>query len=193
VAAILRDAGEVVHVMDTTPGPGVDLAGDVVDAGVLERSPLATARAVILTLENDSATVFTAAVIRSRARDIPIIAGLQSLDSVAPARRAGIDTAVSLSQVTGQLLAHHVLGETVALRSRVRLARFEAESLIGSDPLRAGIRERTGCTIVAVERGDELLMDFTEPLTMEPGDRLYVCGTADAISAFTREFAASRA
>ena len=110
LAEILTAVEEEVCVVDPVERPGVHLVGDIIDRDVLERVPLAGARVVVLALDTDSATVFAAAVLRDYAPDLPIIASVSLAENVARIQRAGVDYALSVSQVAGQLLAHHVLG-----------------------------------------------------------------------------------
>ena len=60
LAAILKDAGEDVCIIDAAERPGVDVVGDVLDPDILERGSVADARVVILALDSDSATLFAA-------------------------------------------------------------------------------------------------------------------------------------
>ena len=54
------------------------------------------------------------------------------------------------------------------------------------------IRERTGCTVVAVERDGQVVMDFPASFRLSPDHALYICGTTDAIARYQEEFPASR-
>jgi Trk K+ transport system NAD-binding subunit len=119
---------------------------------------------------------------------LPIIASATVPDNVAHIQRAGADFAVSVSQVAGQLLAHHVLDETVSLQPRIKLTRVDAGRLDGKHPLSERIRERTGCTVVAVEREGDVIMSFPPSFRLTSDDGLYICGTADAIQRYKEVF-----
>ena len=185
---ILTAVDEKVCVVDPVGRPGVHIVGDIIDREVLESVPLARARVVVLALDTDSATVLAAAVLRDYAPDLPIIANVYLADNVARIQRAGVDYALSLSQVAGQLLAHHVLGETVSLQPRIKLVRVGAELLAGKNPVGERIRERTGCTVVAVERDGQVAMDFPDSFRLSSDDALYICGTMDAVARYHEEF-----
>ena len=185
---ILTAVDEKVCVVDPVGRPGVHIVGDIIDREVLESVPLARARVVVLALDTDSATVLAAAVLRDYAPDLPIIASVYLADNVARIQRAGVDYALSLSQVAGQLLAHHVLGETVSLQPRIKLVRVGAELLAGKNPVGERIRERTGCTVVAVERDGQVAMDFPDSFRLSSDDALYICGTMDAVARYHEEF-----
>lgn len=192
LGTLLAEAGEQVCVVAAADGPGVDVVGDVIDPLVLERASVATARAVVLALESDSTTAFAAKVIREHAPDVPILARVVKVENVDHMQRAGADFTLSVSQVAGQILAHHVLGDPISLQPRIKLVKVPAGRLAGRHPLAVKIRERTGCTVVAVERGDgEVLMDVPESFTLTDEDALYICGTAQAVKRYHAEFPAS--
>ena len=185
---LLTDAGEEVCVVYSDDIPGVDIVGDVFDESLLERIPLAAARAIILALESDNATLLLAKMVRRFAADVPIIASARALENVERIQAAGADFALSISQVAGQLLSHHVLGETVSLQPRIKLAKVPPGGLAGRHPLAAGIRERTGCSVVAVERQGRIVIDFPSDFELSGDDALYLCGTGNAFNRFRAEF-----
>ncbi|MCZ6798736.1 MAG: NAD-binding protein [Gammaproteobacteria bacterium] len=157
------------------------MVGDILDTEVLERAGVANARVVILACENDSAILLAATVVRDYAADVPIIACAELADNVGRIQQAGADFALSVSQVAGQLLAHHILGEMVSQQTRIKLA---AGRLAGHHPLKSGIRERTGCSVVAVERAGEIILDIPPSFVLAEDDALYICGTARAFELF---------
>ncbi len=192
LAEILRVVDEEVCVVAPEEAPGVDIVGDIVDRATLQRLVMAKARVAVLALETDSATVMAATVLRDFAPELPIIAGVHRVENVGRIQRSGADFALSVSQVAGQLLAHHVLGETVSLHPRIKLVRVGPGRLEGRNPLTERIRETTGCTVVAVARDGEVIMEIPNTLRLAPEDVLYICGTADAIAQFNDKFSMSR-
>ena len=112
--------------------------------------------------------------------DVPIIACADLVENVWRIQQAGADFALSVSQVAGQLLAHHVLGEMVSQQARIKLGKLDAGRLAGRYPLESGIRDRTGCSVVAVERAGEVIMDIPPSFILTEADAVYVCGTVDA-------------
>jgi len=56
--------------------------------------------------------------------------------------------------------------------------------MIGKHPWRAGVREKTGCQIVAIDRADEVHVEFNTDFTITRGDLLYVCGAAKALDRY---------
>lgn len=188
---MLKDADEDLCVIDEKEKVGVDVVGDVLDIDVLGRAGVATARVVILACEDDSTTLLAATVVRNFTPDVPIIACAEHVDNVGRMQHSGADFALSISQVAGQLLAYHVLGEMVSQQARIKLVKQNAGPLGGKHPLKAGIREQTGCTVIAVERAGEVIMDIPPSFTLGEEDALHICGTVEAIHHYYDEFGES--
>jgi Trk K+ transport system NAD-binding subunit len=185
---MLTDAGEDVCVIDEREMQNVDVVGDVLDSSVLERAGLADARVVILAGENDSATLLAATVVRDFAPDIPIIACAALEENVNRLQQGGADFALSVSQVAGQLLAHHILGKMVSQQAHIKLVKHPAAQLAGHHPYESSIDESRQCRIVAVERDGEIIMDIPSSFTLDADDDIYVCGTVEALNRFYDSF-----
>ena len=185
---ILHATGEEVRVVDEVERAGVDVVGDVLDVRVLDRAAIAEARVVILALDSDGAALFAAAVVRDHVPEIPLLACVSHVENADRVQRAGADFALSVSQVAGQLLVHHVLGETVSHKPRIKMVKLRPGPLAGRHPLAARIRERTGCSVVAVERAGDVIMEIPASLVLEPEDALYICGTPAAFDRYYEEF-----
>lgn len=188
VVEMLQDAGEEVCVVDATAQAGVDVIGDVLDTAVLAQANVSAARIVILACDNDSSALLVATVVRDYAPDVPIIACAELVENVSRIQQAGADFALSVGQVSGQLLAHHVLGQMVSQQARIKLARLGVGNLVGHHPLEQRIHELTACTVIAVERDGDVIMEIPAELTLTDGDQLYVCGTVEAFDQFYEEY-----
>ena len=189
---IFTDAGEEFCVVDGAEGAGIDVVGDVLDPRTLERAAVATARAVVITLGSDNAALLATTVVRDLAPDVPIIASADLAENVSRIHRAGADFVLSITQVAGQLLTHHILHQSASHRSRIRIARFGPGRLTGDNPLASQIREGTGCSVVAVERAGQVLTDIPPSFALEADDSMFVCGTPDAFTRYDEQFPDSR-
>jgi len=189
VRELLDAVEEPVEVIDVHGTDGVDIEGDVLDPRTLEAAPPANARAVIIALDSDSATLFATVVIRDRAPDVPIIARVNEAENVERIHRAGADFALSISQVSGQMLAQRLLRqESVAVDPQLKVLKVSTQGLELRHPSELRIRERTGCSVVAVERGDEVLVEFGSDFLFEPDDSVYICGSSGATHRFLAEY-----
>ena len=149
------------------------------------------ASAVVLALSNNSEGVFATAVVRDYAPEVPLIVRVNRAPNVARLYQASADFALSVGQMAGEILAYHLLGEqAVAVEPRIKFVRLAAGALVGRYPWRAGVRERTGAAVVAVQRDSQVFVTFDEAFRVRPDDLLFVCGTLGSLDQYGREFQA---
>ena len=55
-------------------------------------------------------------------------------------------------------------------------------------PKQCDLREKTGCTVVAVERGEDLLVEFGPEFKFQANDAVYVCCSAAAAQKFSQVY-----
>jgi len=191
VAELLHDAGEETRIICRDPGPGVDFVGNALDIGLLEKIGVPDAQAVILALDDDATTLFGTVILKDLAPHVPVIARVNGPENVERIHGAGADFALSISQVTGQILARKLLGKrSVSLDESLKVSMVSSPELIGKHPADLRIRSRTGCSVVAVERGEDLLVHLAPGFRFETNDSVYICGSEEATRAFVREFPA---
>ncbi len=189
VAELLTDAGEETFIIDSQPGPGVNLVGNVLDTQILKQAGVENVQAVILALSADSTTLFSTVIVKDMAPDVPVIARVNRAENVERIYAAGADFALSISQVSGQLLAWRLLGkESVAVDPELRVVKVSTRGLEKHHPKQTDLRDKTGCTVVAVERGEELLVEFAAEFKFAPNDAVYICGSAEASQKFYQLF-----
>ncbi len=189
VTELLGDAGEAVRTLDRVEAPGVDLVGNVLEQAVLDKAGLSDARALVLALDSDDATLFSTVIAKNRAPDVPVIARINHSKNVQRIYQAGADFALSLAQVSGQMLARRLLGEEAfTIDTQLKVVRVPAGELEGRTAGDLSIRERTGCSVVAVERGEECILELGGDFRFARDDTLFVCGSNEAVRRFREEF-----
>lgn len=189
VAELLRAVGEEVRLIDRNAGDEVDQVGDVLDARVLEAAGVKSAQAVILALDTDAATLFATVILKDLAPEVPVIARVNQAENVDRIHRAGADFALSISQVSGQILAQKLLGqEAVSVDLQLKVLKVTAGRLAGRHPAEMGVRQRTGASVVAVERGEEVLVEFGPDFRFQAEDAVYLCGSGRGVRRFQEVF-----
>ena len=189
VIQMLKDAGESCIVVDRVSAPGVDIVGNILERPVLEQARLREASAVILALHDDSESVFASAVVRDYAPEVPLIVRVNRTPNTERIYRSGADFAISVGQVAGQILAYHLLDEQVIpVENRIKISRLNAGTLVGAHPWRSEALERTGAKVIAVERGQDVLVEFPDNFALRADDSLFVCGTISSLEHYHREF-----
>jgi Trk K+ transport system NAD-binding subunit len=181
VHELLRDAGEEVRVVERREAPDVDIVGDVLDSSVLARAGINESRGIVLALDSDDATLFATVIARDTAPDIPVIARVNHARNVANIHRAGADFALSISDVSGEMLSARLLGRTRRAREEHRrVERIAASRWIGRSVHDLPLRPH-GCSALALERDGALITRLTADLRVQAGDSLWVTGTAEAV------------
>lgn len=189
VVELLTDVGEELVVIDREARDNVKVVGDVLDPRVLEQAGVGSAKAVILAVDTDSATMFATVIVKDLAPHVPVIARVNRAENVERIHRAGADFALSISQVSGQILARRLLGEeAVSVDPQLKVLKVGAAGLAGRHPSELEIRQKTGCSVVAVERDDALTMEFGPDFRFESEDVIYVCGSSEGTRAFLEMF-----
>ncbi len=170
VHELLTDVGEDVHVIERHAGPNVDFVGDVLDSTVLERARVTEARALLLALDSDDSTLFATVIARDLAPDVPIIARVNHSRNLESIHRAGADYALSIADVSGQMLSAKLLGRHARVREEHRRVTL-AEGVAGrtAEELAA-----EGCAVLAVDRAGERLRLAPE-LRFSEHDDVWIC------------------
>ena len=193
VREMLNDAGEKTVTIDKIPAADVDIIGNALDQAILEQAGVQTARAVILALSDDSESLFAATIIREFAPDVPLIARVIQPQTVSRLYRVGADFALSTSQVAGQLLAQHLLGEAyIGVEHDLKLVKVQAYGLTGKHPFRARVLETTGCQVVAIERDGEIIVQFDAQFLVTEQDTIFLAGAPAAIDVYNALFKVKR-
>ncbi|MGZ5444126.1 MAG: potassium channel family protein [Thermoanaerobaculia bacterium] len=176
VHQLLCDVGEIVHVVERNSGPDVDVAGDVLDSSVLEQAGIANARALILALDSDDSTLFATVIARDLASDVPIIARVNHARNLDNIHRAGADYALSIADVSGQMLSARLLGRHARVREEHRrVVRIDGETVRGRTPSELATAE--GRAVLAVQRGAELIRRVDPQFRIDAGDAVWICGS----------------
>jgi len=173
----IDDAVETV-VLDRRDIEGVDVVGDVTDEATLREAGIDEASTVIIAISDDTTTVFATLVVRELNPDVEIIARADATESVRKLYRAGADYVLALATVSGRMLASTILEEEViSFDQQVEVVRAGCGALAGHTLAEADVRARTGVTVIAVERGEEVLTDLGPDFRVQHGDDLVVAGT----------------
>jgi Trk K+ transport system NAD-binding subunit len=180
VHELLTDAGEDVRVIEREPRAGVDVAGNVLDPSVLERAGLRECRAVVLALNSDDATLFATVIARDSAADVPVIARVNHSRNIDNIYRAGADFALSISDISGEMLSAKLLGAVARPRDEHRrVVRVPIRSGDGRT-LRGMSTRNHGVSVLAIERAGSFL-EVTAETGIESGDVVYLCGSAEMV------------
>ncbi|MFD1564045.1 potassium channel family protein [Haloarchaeobius amylolyticus] len=186
VVETLAADGVSTFSIDTADAEGVDIVGSVTDESVLETAGVTDGQSVVLTLDDDAASIYATLVIKQMAPSVEIIVRANETENVPKFYRAGAEYVLSLSTVTGRMLASVLIEDEEILtpETQFELVRTTAPQIAGRSLGDVDLRARTGCTVVAAERGDELLTDLGPDFVVREDDMLIVAGNDEAINRF---------
>ncbi|WP_435332607.1 potassium channel family protein [Haloarchaeobius sp. TZWWS8] len=185
VADVLASRDIDTTMVDVTDKPGVDVVGDARDEWTLQSAGIESARTAIVTLPDDTTSVFTLLVIRELNPEVEVVVRAATGESIPKMYRAGADYVLALTTVSGRMLASIVLDEDViSLDTQIGLVRTPLPALVGQSLAEADIRAKTGVTIVAVERDERVVTDIHPDFEIREGDEAIVAGTDDDINEF---------
>lgn len=180
------DDEDVPHtVIGSDDEEGVDVVGNVTDTDALADADVENARSIVLALD-DTAAIYATLVLEKVAPDVEVIARANETESVRKLYRAGAEYVLALSTVTGRMLSSLLLEEEEVLtpETQFEVVRMSAPNLAGQSLGEADVRARLGCTVVAAERGDELLTNLGPEFTIREDDTLIVAGSDETLNQF---------
>jgi Trk K+ transport system NAD-binding subunit len=188
--AALDDNGIEHTVVDRTDKDGVDVVGDATESATLTEAGIEDAQTVILALPDDTTTEFATLVVRELAPDTEIIARVEENGNISKTYRAGADYVLSLQRVTGRMAASYLLKDhdVLSVGQQVEIARTRAPKIAGRTIGDVDIRERTGCTVIAIQRDEAVSTDITPETEIGAGDELVIVGTDAGVREFEHLF-----
>ena len=177
-----------VTVVDAKPGDSIDVVGDITEPETLDRAAIDNTRSLVLAVNDDTAAIYAALLVKHLQPDVEIIARANDPGNVWKLYNAGVDYVLSLPDIVGEELASTLVGDAEILTptDEFDFVRTKAPTLEGQSLIEADIRHETGCTVVAIERDGELRTDFDAGFTFERDDVLLVAGTDEAIQRFKK-------
>ncbi len=163
--------------------------GDGAELEVLERAGINEATSIIITTHDDDMNVYLAIYCRRLRPDAQIISRTALERNVATLHRAGADFVMSYAS-TGANAILNLIGRDNILMVAEGLDVFEVEipdALIGKTISECDIRNRTGCTVVALHDDEQNTHPMPNPDTPLPSNgRLILIGQADSEERFLK-------
>lgn len=190
-ASLLRKTTVDVRVVDIKEIDGVDIVGDVRVSKTLEEAGIEETSAIIITVEEDTTAIFATLMARSMNQDARIIVRANKMENVQKLYQAGADYVQSLATVSGRMLASCIFEDetSLAAEKQIDLVQLPAGNLAGQTLVQSDVRSETGCTILAVVRGDEKITSLDpNSFKFQKRDEVIVAGTDESIHQFEKKY-----
>jgi len=159
-AEALSDRGVDWRIVDVDAARITDsdrgVVGDAKDPEVLKRAGLFGAPAVLITTHDDSLNIYLTIYCRSVCPSIQIISRATLEQNIETLHRAGADFVHSYASMGSTGIFNQIKGDRiVTVTEGLEIFRLQVPpALDGKELATCGVREETGCTIVAL-RGDD--------------------------------------
>ncbi len=167
------------------------LVGDATDPEVLKRAGLFEAPAVLITTNDDSLNIYLTIYCRSVRSDIQIISRATLEQNTDTLHKAGADFVHSYASMGAMSILHQIKGDRIAtVTEGLNIFRVKVPVVLDGKSLpESGVRNRTGCTIVAI-RSDkgELIVNPPASTRLRAGREIVLAGSNDAESKFFEIF-----
>ena len=155
--------------------------GNAADIKTLEEAGIREAPAVIITSHDDEMNVYLTIYCRKLRPDIEIISRSTEERIVDTLHRAGADFVMSYASMGANIVFNRLRGgDRLMVAEGLDLFRVKTpNALIGTKLLDSGIRERSGCTVVAIGAGDDLQPNPGPQHVLEANRTLVLIGTPE--------------
>lgn len=186
----LKTEDIISKIISTLSEGGVDIVGNPAEEEVLIEAEIKEADTLIITLENDVDSLFTALLARNLNPDIQIVAQATSEEMVNKMYRAGADYVLSVAMVVGRIVARMLLGEEVVDYSkRIRMIKSPLPpEFVDKNLAEIKLRKETGCTVLAVERSGRTYPDIGADFEFKESDEIIISGSDQNIRKLYRKY-----
>lgn len=162
--------------------------GSAAELEVLERAGIREAPSTLVTTNDDATNIYLTIYCRRLRPDIQIVSRATLERNVSTLHRAGADFVMSYASM-GANAVFNILekDDVVMLAEGLDVFRYPAPpSLVGRPLAESGIREATGCSVVAIETGSGLMINPPPEAPIVAGAELILIGTTDGERRFVQ-------
>ncbi len=195
-ARALAARGVDYRIIERNPGKAHDsehtIVGDATDPQVLREAGLDDAPAVLITTHDDNLNTYAAIYCRSVRSDILIICRSTLERNTETLHRAGADFVFSYASMGATSLFNLIKGRRiVTIAEGLDVFRLGVpRSLEGKTIVESGVREKTGCTILAVRNSNaELVINPSPHMVLEADHEMVLVGSMESESRFLKLYA----
>lgn len=166
------------------------IQGDAADIQVLERAGLQEAKTVIITTHNDAMNIYLTFYCRQLRPDIQIISRATNERSVSKLHVAGADLVLSYASMGANAIVNILKPDEISMFAEGLnvFARPTPQSLVGKNLMGSDIREKTGCSVIAIKVKGQLVVGPDPACRLDARDELILIGTTEAERKFLQLF-----
>ncbi|GJQ30143.1 MAG: potassium transporter [Phycisphaerae bacterium] len=170
------------------------IVGNAATREVLEQAGIRKAPAVLVTTHDDNLNIYLTIYVRKLRPDVQIVSRCTHERNIATLHRAGADHVLSYANMgAGAIMSLLRKSRVSTVVEGLDVFRTPAPpALFGRSLAESGVRERSGCSIVAVRSaGGSLTINPSAGQVLREGDDLVLVGGIDSEARFKDEFGAT--
>lgn len=164
--------------------------GNAADIDVLQKAGIMNARSIIITTHNDDINIYLAIYCRQLRPDVQIISRANNEKTVSKLHRAGADLVMSFASMASNSIINLLNPEKVLMVVEgLSIFRASAQPILtGKSLAESKIREATGCSVVAITRDGNLVLNPDPFAPLVANDELVLIGTVEAEKNFKTKY-----
>ncbi|MFW5730355.1 MAG: potassium channel family protein [Desulfonatronovibrionaceae bacterium] len=166
------------------------ILGNAADLFILKKAGMDKAPSVIITTNNDDLNVYLTIYCRKLRPDIQIISRATRERSIAKLHNAGADLVMSYASMGANTIINYIKGDKVLMVAegldifKEKLPRcLEGKILADS-----GIRNKSGCSVIAIESQGKTRINPEPDTTLTRDDELILIGSTESEAKFMNSF-----
>ncbi len=158
------------------------IRGSAADLDILLRAGIENTPSVIITTHDDDLNIYLTIYCRRLRPDVQIISRASFDRNINTLHRAGANLVMSFSSLVTATITNLLRPEQMLMLSeglnvfRVPLS----PKLEGKRLTEIRIRESTGCSVVAIKKGDDILVNPDPTIPLKQGEELVLIGSAES-------------
>ena len=168
--------------------------GSAADINTLVRAGIKESPSVFITTHNDDINIYLTIYCRRLRPDIQIISRATLDRNVSKLHAAGADIVMSYASLSVNTIVNILKpNEVLMLTEGLNVFRVPLPAmLIGKSLQETGLRERTGCSVVAINSGGNMKISPNPYIPLKKDSELILIGTSDAEKKLLQEFSLNR-
>ncbi|MDY0389782.1 MAG: NAD-binding protein [Desulfobulbus oligotrophicus] len=193
-ADTLREQGVAHRVVEKNPRICEDMenciVGSAADYQTLIKAGIESAPSVFITTHNDDVNIYLTIYCRHLRPDIQIISRATPDRNITGLHAAGADLVMSHASIVVNTIINILTpGKVLMVTEGLNIFRCPVHpQLVGKSILNSGIRESTGCSVIAVFHDGELHINPDPGMTLSAEDELLMIGTIFSEKAFAKKY-----
>ena len=193
-AEALRARNVDYRIVDEDPTVARDeegiVVGNAADLEVLKQAGIERAPSVIISTNSDDMNIYLAIYCRRLRPDIQIISRATLDRNISQLHLAGTDLVISYASMGANAVLNFLKGNReLMVAEGLNILRHPIPgSLINKALKQSRIREKTGCSVIAVRTGSETYINPEPEFILEEDQELIVIGTKQAEKKFLKNF-----